>query len=336
MEPSSEAEALSNVASGIATSLGLVDIVVLDDNQQYILQSGDQQLVTQQALENTTSEYLLPDLSEAHSFNPSQNINEVISADHNVIAQSMLNNSDITSTDELVMVLTDHDYNDGNNEILNSDNSNIVVLYSHPVDGQENQFITSQGNLMLNSQTGMLEIRNAMPPTSTTSQILINPQDTHMESIEMIQREINNHSAAKPTETSNSIEPSVTALPNVIEPFTQNTEMLENDTTDQGKPVEDLSSSQIHNVGVDIEKENMVFNTYEILPDHNEAGTQNENIAAPLESTENCEQTFEEVLQPPTENSTEDVTGQDDCHVAEMEIDEDCKVADAPSIVSYL
>lgn len=48
LEPSSEAEALSNVASGIATSLGLVDIVVLDENnQQYILHPNDQQMVSQ-------------------------------------------------------------------------------------------------------------------------------------------------------------------------------------------------------------------------------------------------------------------------------------------------
>lgn len=40
LEPSSEAEALSNVASGIATSLGLVDVVVLDENQQYIISSN--------------------------------------------------------------------------------------------------------------------------------------------------------------------------------------------------------------------------------------------------------------------------------------------------------
>lgn len=51
--------------------------------------------------------------------------------------------TDITSTDELVMVLTDHDYQEGH-EGENADNSNIVVLYSHPVDGQQSQFITSQ------------------------------------------------------------------------------------------------------------------------------------------------------------------------------------------------
>lgn len=41
------------------------------------------------------------------------------------------------------MVLTDHDYQE-EHEGENSDNSNIVVLYSHPVDGQQGQFITSQ------------------------------------------------------------------------------------------------------------------------------------------------------------------------------------------------
>ncbi|GJQ72674.1 putative metal ion binding protein [Trypoxylus dichotomus] len=177
---------IEHVTGGIATSLGLVDIVVLDENQQYILHN-DQQLVTQQTLANEQREYIIPEMAEQHSFTQTQNINEVITSEHNVITQSIINNSDIASTDELVMVLTDHDYNDGNNEILSSENSNIVVLYSHPVDGQQNQFIASQGNLMLNSQTGMLEIRNSDPNS------MDNSQDAQIESIEMIQREINSH-----------------------------------------------------------------------------------------------------------------------------------------------
>lgn len=50
---------------------------------------------------------------------------------------------ELNSTDELVMVLTDHDYQDEQNQDQ-TDNSNIVVLYSHPVEGQQGQFITSQ------------------------------------------------------------------------------------------------------------------------------------------------------------------------------------------------
>lgn len=199
LEPSSEAEALSNVASGIATSLGLVDIVVLDDNQQYILHSNDQQLAPQQELQGNQQEYILPDLTSTHTYSEGQEViehNDI--EEHNVITQTMLNNSDIASTDELVMVLTDHDYGDGNNELLNNENSNIVVLYSHPVDGQENQFITSQSNLLVNSQTGMIEIRNGAAITTTAPDhvVVTRAEDTQIESIEMIQQEINSHSSA--------------------------------------------------------------------------------------------------------------------------------------------
>ncbi|KAK4883664.1 hypothetical protein RN001_006983 [Aquatica leii] len=131
LEPSSEAEALNNVASGIATSLGLVDVVVLDENQQYILHTDNQQ-----SMATTESEFILPDLQDSRTFTTQQ----VITSEQSVMTQSILHNSDIASTDELVMVLTDHDYGDGNNEIINSDNANIVVLYSHPIEGQESQF----------------------------------------------------------------------------------------------------------------------------------------------------------------------------------------------------
>ncbi|XP_044261729.1 centrosome-associated zinc finger protein CP190 [Tribolium madens] len=186
LEPSSEAEALNNVATGIATSLGLVDIVVINENQQLFIQP-DQQGFNEQTEQ---PEFILPELT--------QNQNEVITS-QGVLTQSMLSSGDITSTDELVMVLTDHDYGD-NQEEINNDNSNIVVLYSHPVDGQQDQFITSQGNIMVNSQTGMIEIRNGATITSTANQVVMNPQETQIESIEMIQREIESHGELKEEE----------------------------------------------------------------------------------------------------------------------------------------
>uniref|UniRef100_A0A1Y1KMM1 Centrosome-associated zinc finger protein CP190 n=1 Tax=Photinus pyralis TaxID=7054 RepID=A0A1Y1KMM1_PHOPY len=181
IERSSEADSLNNVASGIATSLGLVDVVVLDENDQYILQANNQQSISQ-----GESEFILPDLQDAR-FTTHQ---QVITSEQNVITQSMLHNTDITSTDELVMVLTDHDYGDGNNEIMSNENSNIVVLYSHPIEGQENQFITSQGNIMLTSQAGIIELRNTNAVVSSTASFVNSSQ---IESIEMIQREINQH-----------------------------------------------------------------------------------------------------------------------------------------------
>lgn len=161
-----KAEADAEIAT--SPNLGLVDIVVLDDNQQYILSHSN----SQESAEST--EYILPQMELASNVNNSN------------IAQTMLSsNSDIASTDELVMVLTDHDYNDGNSDVLGADNSNIVVLYSHPVEeGAEGQFLT-QGNLVLNSQTGLIELRNS---ADAGAQIL-----TQDESIEMIQREINSH-----------------------------------------------------------------------------------------------------------------------------------------------
>ncbi|KAG5875823.1 hypothetical protein JTB14_008137 [Gonioctena quinquepunctata] len=185
LEASSEAESLNNVASGIATSLGLVDIVVLDDNQQYILQDG----------QHEQTEFIIPELSSGQQF-----ARQVITTQHNtVIPQGMIqtSGSDIGSTDELVMVLTDHDYPD-EHDGENQENSNIVVLYSHPVEGQEGQYITSQGNLLVNSQTGMLEIRNGTTIASSSNQmIMTNAVETPVESIEMIQREIEGHKDLK-------------------------------------------------------------------------------------------------------------------------------------------
>nr|CAI5832036.1 unnamed protein product [Callosobruchus analis] len=188
LEPSSEAEALNNVASGIATSLGLVDIVVLDEKGQYVLGNRG----------SGTAEYVLPDLTAGTA----QNFvgGRVVTTTDGDIQPTVLQSAsqEVSSTDELVMVLTDHDYQE-ETEAATQDNSNIVVLYSHPVDGQQSQFITSQGNLLVNSQTGMLELRNGSTMTTASSNQLIvtSATETPVESIEMIQREINTHRAAK-------------------------------------------------------------------------------------------------------------------------------------------
>lgn len=69
LEPSSEAEALSNVASGIATSLGLVDVVVLDENQQYILRTENEQ-----GIPAGGSEYIIPDLQDSQTYTTAQQV----------------------------------------------------------------------------------------------------------------------------------------------------------------------------------------------------------------------------------------------------------------------
>lgn len=92
-------------------------------------------------------------MTDSHTFTPNHQLGQVITTQQNSLTQSILSSSDIGSTDELVMVLTDHDYNNEENQIITADNSNIVVLYSHPIDGQENQFIaTSQVNIQDHSK----------------------------------------------------------------------------------------------------------------------------------------------------------------------------------------
>ncbi|KAH1012528.1 hypothetical protein HUJ05_011673 [Dendroctonus ponderosae] len=165
------AATLSNLGGSLATNLGLVDIVVLDDNQQYILQQP-------QGQSGDTEFILPPELTGSEG-----------------ILQAAAATGELNSTDELVMVLTD-DYQDEQSQDQ-SDNSNIVVLYSHPVDGQQGQFITSQGNLLVNSE-GMLEIRNGAAITTTAGQLLVNNGSTTttqaaespIESIDLIRREI--------------------------------------------------------------------------------------------------------------------------------------------------
>ncbi|XP_060527303.1 centrosome-associated zinc finger protein CP190 isoform X2 [Cylas formicarius] len=164
--PISSVDVPQSIASNLA---GLVDIVVLDENQQYILQ--------QPPTETGQPEYILPEL-----------------ASNEALLQAA--NAELNSTDELVMVLTDHDYQDEEQNRGQPDNSNIVVLYSHPVEGQQGQFITSQGNLMVNSQTGMLEIHNGTAIATTAGQIIVSEPvttDSQVESIEMIRKEIENH-----------------------------------------------------------------------------------------------------------------------------------------------
>lgn len=71
----SEGDSLNNVTGSIATSLGLVDIVVLDENQQYILQDNQEQ-----------TEFILPELSTGESHFGAQ----VITTQHSsVIPQGM-------------------------------------------------------------------------------------------------------------------------------------------------------------------------------------------------------------------------------------------------------
>lgn len=71
-----QANSLNNVTGSIATSLGLVDIVVLDENQQYILQENQDQ-----------TEFILPEIATGDTHFGAQ----VITTQHsNVLPQGLL------------------------------------------------------------------------------------------------------------------------------------------------------------------------------------------------------------------------------------------------------
>ncbi|XP_017787155.1 PREDICTED: centrosome-associated zinc finger protein CP190 [Nicrophorus vespilloides] len=330
--------------TGIATNLGLVDIVVLDDNQQYILHPNSQQIVTQQSLGNN-QEFMLPDLQDTYVQNPSLNHQVITTSQHNVITQSMLNNTDIASTDELVMVLTDHDYNDGNNEILSNDNSNIVVLYSHPVEGQNNQFITSQSNIMLNSETGMLEISNL--PTNATAESLDN-QNT-VESIEMIQREIESHNNqeqqlkaienSKQAAVQQQIVETATAMEVVEETPTQelikNIEesQLEEQQQQQQEQQEQITTEQVAEVLVAKEPESKLQE--EIVSQVDEIIAESENPESSEKSVENQSQDNEEDDKPKQiVELVEEIVEEEDVgkikQLEEMEVEENKAEEDQP------
>lgn len=205
--------------AGIATTLGLVDIVVLDENQQYILQSSNGDL--------EQSEFILPQITGSFVHQGQQVITTSAGQVHQVITTTAPQNSHQqnhqrgisnihhkqtasptdqsvggTTTDELVMVLTDHDYNDETNDSNGQstveqhvqNNGNIVVLYSHPVQGggeaEGHGHGESGGSLLVQTAGGqVLEIRNGPPELVDHS--------SQQDSIQLIQHEMNNDQQAQ-------------------------------------------------------------------------------------------------------------------------------------------
>lgn len=143
--PSSEAEALSNVASGIAASLGLADtltgeqtVIVLDDNQEFILHSTeivgeeitstDGNDVDVSGVGTELQEYIVPEimpdegqeqqdqsytgpLSDLEHYSGETNAAITVSSHQTATAPPPVSVAvSVVGGDEVTMVLTDHDY----------------------------------------------------------------------------------------------------------------------------------------------------------------------------------------------------------------------------------
>ncbi|XP_055546033.1 centrosome-associated zinc finger protein CP190 [Wyeomyia smithii] len=180
LEPSSEAEALSNVASGIATSLGLVDsasVVIEDPNfhqsgQQYI----EHQLATVHGETGTTTTVTAAGAG-------SEQLTKLITEDGTELQLTQSQKDEIISQlqntangGNVVMVLNDDSFIGGpgiqladGSQLMNAasvpagQDTNIVVMYSQPTDSQ---LVTTTNTI-----------------TTTTSSVIPVGSDVHEEEV---------------------------------------------------------------------------------------------------------------------------------------------------------
>ncbi|KAJ9594053.1 hypothetical protein L9F63_014530 [Diploptera punctata] len=175
--PSSEAEALSNVASGIAASLGLADtltgeqtVIVLDDNHEFLLHS------TEVVGEETTStegkndecivgtelqEYIVPDIMPDESqeqqnnsyTGPLTDLEQYSGEGHSTIKVTPSQTAtapppvsvavSVVGGDEVTMVLTDHDYA----PIRDSNGEGVMFFITRPAENTDSNDAASQQEL---------------------------------------------------------------------------------------------------------------------------------------------------------------------------------------------
>lgn len=172
LEPSSEAEALNNVASGIATSLGLVDsIVVMDNNYEISHQNADENqdnsqfIVNQMHLEEITEEHVsetIPDHSLVHTTDTTLgqvqaeiqtgltrtkiitqgDVLKLTESQRNEIINELQNSNHLTSQNNVVMVLTEDQFKQVKEHQMEND-ENIYVVYSQAshIDVNEKQYL---------------------------------------------------------------------------------------------------------------------------------------------------------------------------------------------------
>lgn len=136
LEPSSEAEALSNVATGIATSLGVLDT---SDDLQYIdaeMNATDQQEGDGEKSEQTDDVTVTQFIAEDGSLSTLQ----LTSSEKADLVRQMENQEGV------VMILND-DFDHSQEMIVsNPEQQGIVVVYSQPDDGQKDTSSQGEGD----------------------------------------------------------------------------------------------------------------------------------------------------------------------------------------------
>lgn len=183
--PSSEAEALSNVASGIATSLGLIDHHHDDDSHHAVVEeeehedehativdsTNDYNIINlpnqfiEEAMANVHGEYTTTASSSLTTAATNKEeadghlMTKLVTSDGSELELTPSQKEEIISqlheqTDNVVMVLNQDNFNDnqnavnntGTNEAINIEQQNIVVVYSQEQDQEQLQLVVSDDN----------------------------------------------------------------------------------------------------------------------------------------------------------------------------------------------
>lgn len=222
LEPSSEAEALNNVASGIATSLGLVDsIVVMDDHYEISNQNVDENqdntqfLVNQMQLDEISEEHISETMSEhslVHSNESSLgqvqaeiqtgftttkiitqgNVLKLTESQQNEIINELQNSNHLTSQNNVVMVLTEDQFKQVKEHQMQND-ENIYVVYSQAshIDVNEKQYLQiGESEELLEENT---ELCNSINQETIENNIAVQNEASGQwpeETVEMISEEL--------------------------------------------------------------------------------------------------------------------------------------------------
>ncbi|GAB0088156.1 Centrosome-associated zinc finger protein CP190 [Sergentomyia squamirostris] len=140
LEPSSEAEALSNVASGIATSLGLVEGSVVIGEGQF---QGDTDLISSQYIEAAMADVHGEYIEKKED---QEIMTKLVTEDGSELELTPEQKEELMSqlqgqNDNVVMVLNQDNFVEGSTQIINSADQKIVVVYSQADDGLKETYL---------------------------------------------------------------------------------------------------------------------------------------------------------------------------------------------------
>lgn len=173
LEPSSEAEGLSNVASGIATSLGVLDANAHDEYNTSVdddHSSATQTLSTnyiEEAMANVHGEYMGNVNKKQMSIDQVEYIGEQLHEEEDQDVTQFVTAEDLTDSQRanllqqlqdptsVVMIMSDDDFGHNQQIVEHSDQQGIVVLYSQPDVVNNSSAVTTSVTTTASTSNGL-------------------------------------------------------------------------------------------------------------------------------------------------------------------------------------